>query len=166
MFNELSNLMIPFFNPGPINFNFPKICLAAVNIKMASLSGDISDGVILHGFSTKKYIQKVLLPAIVTGKKYFILKNDFMITTGGFLIVSNDDKKIQKDSSWRLVSTSQPSDVTARVCSHCADKRRSLVVTVQPSAFDNLVWRAPRFIIGSMVKVMPSCNTSPVSGLP
>jgi uncharacterized protein YbcI len=63
---------------------------------MASLSGDISDGVILHGFSTKKYIQKVLLPEIIIGKKYNNLKNDFMITTGGFLIVSNEDKKIQK----------------------------------------------------------------------
>ncbi len=91
------NLMTPFFNPGPINFDFPKICLAAVNTKMATLSGDISDGVILHGFSTKKYIQKVLLPEIIKGKKYNNLKNDFMITTGGFLIVSNDDKKIQKE---------------------------------------------------------------------
>src|SRR5690606_24338120 len=43
-------------------------------------------------------------------------------------------------SSERRVSTSQPLAVTARVCSHWAERRRSRVVTVQPSARDSLVW--------------------------
>ena len=36
-------------------------------------------------------------------------------------------------SSRRRVKISQPSSVTPRVCSHCAERRPSRVVTVQPS---------------------------------
>ena len=89
------NLMTPFFNPGPLKIDFPKILLAAVNSNMSKLSGELSDGIILHSFSTKKYIQKILLPEIRKGKKYKSLKDDFIFTAGGFLIVSNNDKKIQ-----------------------------------------------------------------------
>ncbi len=89
------NLMTPFFNPGPLKIDFPKILLAAVNSNMSKLSGELSDGIILHSFSTKKYIQKILMPEIQKGKKYKSLKDDFIFTAGGFLIISNNDKKIQ-----------------------------------------------------------------------
>mgnify|MGYP001160845085 FL=1 len=90
------DLMTPFFNPGPINTKFPKIILAAVNKKMSELSGELSSGIILHGFTTKKYVQKTLLPEIHKGKNYKKLKDEFIITSGGFLIVSDDDNNIQK----------------------------------------------------------------------
>ena len=68
-------------------------------------------------------------------------------------------------SSARSVRTSQPSSVTSTVCSHCAERLWSLVTTVQPSA-SSFTWRLPALIMGSMVKVMPGCRTSPVPGRP
>ena len=89
------DLMTPFFNPGPISNEFPKIILAAVNTNMSKLSGELSDGIILHGFSTKKYVQKVLLPEIEKGEKYKQLKDEFIVTSGGFVIISDNEKNIQ-----------------------------------------------------------------------
>src|SRR5690606_2866688 len=63
------------------------------------------------------------------------------------------------------VRISTPSAVTTTVCSHCAESERSLVTTVQPSG-NTRVWRLPALIIGSMVKVMPSCSTTPSPGRP
>src|SRR5690606_21167953 len=68
-------------------------------------------------------------------------------------------------SPGRRVRISTPSAVTATMCSHCADSERSLVTTVQPSGRTR-VWRLPALIIGSMVKVMPSCSTTPSPGRP
>ena len=51
------------------------------------------------------------------------------------------------------------------VCSHCAESLWSLVTTVHPSG-SSLVWYFPWLIIGSMVKVIPSCSSMPVPGLP
>jgi len=44
--------------------------------------------------------------------------------------------------------------VTSTVCSNCAVRDLSLVVTVQPSSHMSQSY-APRVSIGSMVKVMP-----------
>ena len=63
------------------------------------------------------------------------------------------------------VSTSYPESVTRIVCSHCADNDWSLVTTVQPSG-RSLTSRRPALIMGSMVKVIPGTNSSPVPGLP
>ena len=47
-------------------------------------------------------------------------------------------QSVRQGSPRRAVSTSQPPAVTSSVCSHCADSRPSLVVTVQPSRCDQL----------------------------
>ena len=63
------------------------------------------------------------------------------------------------------VKTSNPVSVTSTVCSHCADKLRSLVTIVQPSG-NCLISRLPALIIGSMVNIMPARSFTPVFGLP
>ena len=54
----------------------------------------------------------------------------------------------------------KPLSVTATMCSHCADKERSLVTTVQPSASCRMS-RLPALSMGSMVKTMPASSLSP-----
>ena len=63
------------------------------------------------------------------------------------------------------VSTSTPCSVTRMVCSHWADRLRSLVTMVHQSGSSEIA-DLPALIIGSMVKVMPGWSTIPVPGRP
>ncbi len=60
-------LMTPFFNPGPTGHGPPKVSLAAVGPKMTEVAGEVSDGLIVHGFTTERYLREVTLPALERG---------------------------------------------------------------------------------------------------
>ena len=50
-------LMTPFFNPGPNPYGVAKIILAAVGERMTEVAGEVADGIILHGFTTERYVR-------------------------------------------------------------------------------------------------------------
>jgi probable F420-dependent oxidoreductase len=60
-------LMTPFFSPGPNPYGPPKVWLAAVGEKMTEVAGEVADGIIIHGFTTERYVKEVTLPAIERG---------------------------------------------------------------------------------------------------
>ena len=60
-------LLPPFFNPGPIDYPAPPIYIAAVNTYMASLGGELCDGLRLHPIGTFAYTKEVVLPTIAAG---------------------------------------------------------------------------------------------------
>jgi len=60
-------LLPPFFNPGPIDYPAPPIYLAAVKHYMASLGGELCDGLRLHPIGTFAYTKAIVLPAIAAG---------------------------------------------------------------------------------------------------
>jgi probable F420-dependent oxidoreductase len=60
-------LMTPMFNPGPNAYGDPKIVLAAVGELMTEVAGEVADGMILHGFTTERYVREVTLPALQRG---------------------------------------------------------------------------------------------------
>jgi len=60
-------LLPPFFNPGPIDYPAPPIYIAAVNTYMASLGGELCDGLRLHPIGTFAYTRAIVLPAIAAG---------------------------------------------------------------------------------------------------
>ena len=60
-------LMTPFFNPGPNKYGAPKVFLAAVGALMTEVGGEVADGVIIHGFTTERYVREVTVPAIERG---------------------------------------------------------------------------------------------------
>jgi probable F420-dependent oxidoreductase len=60
-------LMTPFFAPGPNPYGAPKVFLAAVGEKMTEVAGEVADGIIVHGFTTERYVKEVTLPAIERG---------------------------------------------------------------------------------------------------
>ena len=57
------NLMVPLFNPGPIEHPDIPIHLAAVNSVMCRTAGEVAEGIRLHPVCTPSYIEKVMLPA-------------------------------------------------------------------------------------------------------
>ena len=62
-------LMTPFFSPGPNPYGPPKVFLAAVGEKMTEVCGEVCDGMLVHGFTTERYIREVTLPALERGMK-------------------------------------------------------------------------------------------------
>jgi probable F420-dependent oxidoreductase len=60
-------LMTPFFNPGPNPYGTPKVFLAAVGERMTEVAGEVADGILLHGFTTERYVREVTLPALERG---------------------------------------------------------------------------------------------------
>jgi probable F420-dependent oxidoreductase len=60
-------LMTPFFNPGPNPYGTPKVFLAAVGALMTQVAGEVADGLLVHGFTTERYLREVTLPALAKG---------------------------------------------------------------------------------------------------
>ena len=83
-------LMTPFFDPGPNPFGSPPILLAAVGQRMTEVAGEVADGIILHAFTTERYVREVTLPALergfATGEK---TRADFAITGPLFVVTGN-----------------------------------------------------------------------------
>ena len=60
-------LMTPFFNPGPNPYGPPKVFLAAVGPLMTEVAGEVADGLLVHGFTTERYLREASLPALDRG---------------------------------------------------------------------------------------------------
>jgi probable F420-dependent oxidoreductase len=61
------NLIVPLFDPGPIEYPQIPIHLAAVNAYMCQVAGEVADGVRPHPVCTAAYIREVMLPALRRG---------------------------------------------------------------------------------------------------
>lgn len=61
------NLMVPLFNPGPIEHPEIPVQLAAVNPVMSQIVGEVADGLRPHPVCTPSYIAEVMLPAVRAG---------------------------------------------------------------------------------------------------
>ena len=61
------SLMVPLFDPGPIEHPDIPVLLAAVNPVMCSVAGEVADGVRPHPVCTPEYIAEVMLPAVRRG---------------------------------------------------------------------------------------------------
>lgn len=60
-------LMTPMFTPQRLDYEFPKVFVAAVGEAMTQLCGEVADGVIAHAFTTKRYADEVTTPALEEG---------------------------------------------------------------------------------------------------
>lgn len=60
-------LMTPFFSPAPNDFAGPRIALAAVGRLMTRVAAEVADGMLVHPFTTERYLREVTLPAVEAG---------------------------------------------------------------------------------------------------
>ena len=60
-------LMTPFFSPTPHGYGPPKIFLAAVGEVMTEVVGEVADGLLVHPFTTQRYLREVTVPALERG---------------------------------------------------------------------------------------------------
>jgi probable F420-dependent oxidoreductase len=88
-------LMTPFFAPQPNPYGAPKVFLAAVGEKMTEAAGEVADGIIIHGFTTERYVKEVTLPAIERGlKKAGRDRSTFEISGPLFVVTGTNEKEL------------------------------------------------------------------------
>ncbi|HYC56133.1 MAG TPA: TIGR03617 family F420-dependent LLM class oxidoreductase [Candidatus Binatia bacterium] len=61
-------MMPPLMKPLPCPHGAPPILLAGVGEPMLRAAGEVADGVILHPFHSRRYLETVALPAIAAGR--------------------------------------------------------------------------------------------------
>jgi probable F420-dependent oxidoreductase len=60
-------LMTPMFSPPAHEWGAPPVYLAAVGPLMTRLAGEVADGLLVHGFTTERYLRERTLPALEEG---------------------------------------------------------------------------------------------------
>lgn len=93
-------LMTPFFDPGPNPFGAPKVFLAAVGELMTEVAGEVADGLLVHPFTTERYLREVTVPALQRGlEKSGRSLSTFQISFSGLVATGGDDEQqaIAKD---------------------------------------------------------------------
>jgi probable F420-dependent oxidoreductase len=60
-------LMTPMFAPPAHEWGAPPVYLAAVGPLMTRLAGEVADGLLVHGFTTERYLRERTLPALEEG---------------------------------------------------------------------------------------------------
>ena len=90
-------LMTPFFSPDPHPYGPPDVYLAAVGPDMTRVAGEVADGVILHGFTTRRYIEEVSLPAVQAGQQAGGRGGDSCaVSLMGFVVSGDTDEEIAR----------------------------------------------------------------------
>jgi probable F420-dependent oxidoreductase len=82
-------LMTPFFASSPHEFGPPAVFLAGVGERMTAAAGEVADGLILHSFTTERYVREVTMPALEAGfaaggrtRAEFQLSGPLFVVTG------------------------------------------------------------------------------------
>ena len=89
--------MTPFFSAGPIEHPRVPVAISAVNPAMCRLAGEVCDGVRLHNFCTRKYLDEVILPNIKRGAAKAGRSLDQVELSGsGFIATGPDDRAVRK----------------------------------------------------------------------
>ena len=91
-------LMTPFFNPGPNPHGRPKVYLAAVGDLMTAVAGEVTDGILVHPFTTERYLREVTLPGLEKGAAKVGRPVDEIDVVGPVFVVTGDDEGQRKSA--------------------------------------------------------------------
>jgi probable F420-dependent oxidoreductase len=88
-------LMTPFFSPGPNPYGTPTVMLAGVGEHMTEVAGEVADGIIIHGFTTERYVKEVTMPAVERGLKAAGRdRSSFQVSGPLFVVTGTTDEEI------------------------------------------------------------------------
>lgn len=84
-------LMTPEFSPKPSGLPMVPVMIAAVGPEMQKTAARVCDGVRLHGFATRKYVDEVVRPALAAElERRGMGFENFQVTGGGFIATGPD----------------------------------------------------------------------------
>ncbi len=87
-------LMTPMFTPTNNPHGAPRVVLAAVGPKMTEVAGEVADGMLVHSFTTKRYLDEVTLPAIERGLAASGRdRQRFQVCYPAFIVTGRDEKE-------------------------------------------------------------------------
>jgi len=85
-------LMTPMFAPDPHPWGPPPVYLAAVGPAMTRLAGEVADGLLVHGFTTARYLRERTLPALEEGMAAAgRSRSDLKISLPGLIVSGRTD---------------------------------------------------------------------------
>ncbi|MFT6956656.1 MAG: putative F420-dependent oxidoreductase [Halieaceae bacterium] len=94
-------LMTPNFVPDSTDQPPVPVTIAAVGPNMLKLAGEACDGVHLHPFCTRAYIEDVAMPRIKSGLAESAKpREEFQISGGGFLATGQTDEEVAGALEW------------------------------------------------------------------
>jgi len=94
-------LMTPEFTPPKSNLPMVPVYLAAVRPKMIESAASVADGIRLHGFCTRKYLEQVVMPAIDRGlESAGRPRSSLDVCGGGFIMTGPDEETVAKNREW------------------------------------------------------------------
>ena len=89
------SLMTEYFVPETHTQAPPAVWLASVGPLLTEAAAEVADGIVLHGFWTREYMDKVMMPAIDRGlEQGGRSRDDLAITAGGFLITGATEEEL------------------------------------------------------------------------
>lgn len=95
------SLMPPNFVPEQIPCPPPAITIAAVGPAMLKVAAEDCDGVKLHVYATRRYIEEAVIPVVTAGLAQSGRKREhYEISGGGFLCTGPDDATVAKRFDW------------------------------------------------------------------
>jgi len=87
-------LMTPNFTPKSNAFGAPRVVLAAVGPRMTEVAGEVADGMLVHSFSTARYLREVSLPALGRGlARAGRRREDFEVCWPTFVVTGRDERE-------------------------------------------------------------------------
>ena len=90
-------LMTPEFSPRPTGLGPVPVCIAAVGPDMLRMAGRVCDGVRLHGFCTRRYLEEVCAARIEEGLAKGGRKRErFEVSGGGFIATGPDEDSLRR----------------------------------------------------------------------
>ncbi|MCV7260061.1 LLM class F420-dependent oxidoreductase [Mycobacterium shimoidei] len=88
-------LMTPMFTPEPQPFVAPKVFIAAVGEAMTEMTGEVADGLLVHAFTTKRYLHEVTMPAVQRGmQRCGRERGAFEVACPVFTVTGRDDAEL------------------------------------------------------------------------
>ena len=87
-------LMTPMFTPTNNPHGAPKVVVAAVGPLMTEVVGEVADGMLIHAFTTEKYLREVTLPALDKGLAASgRTRNALELCLPAFIVTGQDERQ-------------------------------------------------------------------------
>jgi len=93
-------LMTPNFTPTNTRYGPPRVFLAAVGPLMTRVAGEVADGMIVHAFTTPRYLHHVTLPNLEKGLALAgRARSDFSLACPIFVVSGSDERAWEQSRS-------------------------------------------------------------------
>ena len=88
-------LMTPMFSPEPTPHGPPRVMLAAVGPMMTTVAAECADGLLVHGFTTPRYLAEVTMPLVEAGlDKTGRCRADFTTSYPGLIVTGTTEAEL------------------------------------------------------------------------